>query len=97
VSALVPLVGWALASLLAVAIVLVAALRDGVRHVTFAEPMWALAAVVPLAAVVVRVWLRPRPATMRFSRTTTLRRAGRGWAVHFVELPDGLRLGRLRF
>ncbi len=92
-SALVPLVGWALASVLAVALVLVAVLRDGVRHVTFAEPMWALAAVVPIAAVVLRAWLRPRPATMRFSRTTTLRRAGRGWAVHFVELPDGLRLG----
>ena len=91
-SALVPLLGWALASLLAVAVVLVAILRDGVRHVHFAEPLWAIAAILPIAVVVVRVAVRPRPATMRFSRTTSLRRAGRGWAIHFVDLPDGLRL-----
>jgi Ca-activated chloride channel family protein len=29
---------------------------------------------------------------MRFSRASSLRRAGRGWAVHFVDLPDGARL-----
>lgn len=92
-SAIIPILGWALASLLAVAIVLVAALRDGVRHVVFAEPMWALAAIVPVLAVLIRIARSPRPATMRFSRTSTLRRAGRGWAVHFVDLPDGLRLG----
>ncbi|MBC8067552.1 MAG: VWA domain-containing protein [Deltaproteobacteria bacterium] len=91
-SAIIPVLGWALASLLAVAILLVGLLRDGVRHVTFHEPAWALAAIIPIAVVVIRAWRRPRPATMRFSRSSSLRRAGRGWAVHFVDLPEGLRL-----
>ncbi len=89
---IVPTLGWAIAALLGVAAGLSAMLRDGLVHVTFREPWWALLAVVPLTAVIVRAWLRPRPATMRFSRTNSLMRAGRGVAVHFVDVPDGLRL-----
>jgi len=92
VKSAIPIVGWAIAALLGVAAVLALTLKGGVLHVRFAEPWWGLAAIVPLAVVIVRAWLRPRPATMRFSRSRSLARAGRGFAVYFVELPDGLRL-----
>lgn len=91
--AVIPTLGWALAALLGVAAVEVALLRGGIAHVIFAAPWWGLLAVVPIAAVIVRAWLRPRPATMRFSRSRSIARAGRGVAVHFVDVPDGLRLG----
>ncbi|MBK6919784.1 MAG: VWA domain-containing protein [Deltaproteobacteria bacterium] len=91
-SSIASTLGWALASLLAVALVLLALLREGVRWIVFAEPWWATAAIVPVMALVVRALLRPRPATMRFSRSNSLRRVARGWAVHFVDLPDGMRL-----
>jgi Ca-activated chloride channel family protein len=92
VKSAIPIVGWAIAALLGVAAVLSSLLQGGILHVRFAEPWWGLAAIVPLAVVIVRAWLRPRPATMRFSRSRSLARAGRGFAVYFVELPDGLRL-----
>ncbi len=91
--AVLPTLGWAIAALLAVAAVEAAILRDGVAHVLFAEPWWGLLAVIPIAAVIGRAWVRPRPATMRFSRSSSIARAGRGFAVHFVDVPDGLRLG----
>ena len=86
------IVGWAIAALFGVTAVIALGLEGGLQHVRFAEPWWGLAAIVPLAAVGIRAWRRPRPATMRFSRSRSLSRAGRGFAVHFVDLPDGLRL-----
>ncbi|EDM79767.1 aerotolerance-related membrane protein [Plesiocystis pacifica SIR-1] len=71
--------------------VLLAALGEDVRHVVFAHPLWLLLGVVPLAALIVRSFTAPRPATMRFSRKRSLERVGGGFAVHLAELPDGLR------
>lgn len=67
-------------------------LGPDVRHVVFARPLWGTAAVLPLLAVGLRAWLRPRPATLRFSRTRSLGRIGVGWAARLAGLPDGLRL-----
>jgi len=93
VKAVAVVLGWALAALAVVAAVLLAILKGGVRHVIWDQPWWALAAVVPLAVVGIRFWQSPRPATMQFSRASTLRRVGPGWAARLVALPDGLRLG----
>lgn len=87
-----PIVGWALLALVVVASLLLAILRRGVLDIRLAEPLWAFACVLPFAAVLLRAWLRPRPATMRFSRSTTLARTGRSIAARLVDLPDGLRL-----
>ncbi|HFE44277.1 MAG TPA: VWA domain-containing protein [Nannocystis exedens] len=81
----------------ALALVISAALLGGIlggdlRHISFAKPLWALAALVPLAAVVVRVWRWPRPATLRFSRARTAARMRAGIAARIVDLPDGFRL-----
>ncbi|MBX7080840.1 MAG: VWA domain-containing protein [Nannocystaceae bacterium] len=89
---LLRVIAWALVVVVVVALVLLAILREGVRYVLFAQPAFAALALVPIAAVVIRALLQPRPATMRFSRANSLQRAGRGLAVHFAELPDGLRL-----
>lgn len=67
-------------------------LGTGLRHVVLAEPLWLLSALVPLAAVLLRGWWTPRPATLRFSRATVLRRLSGGVAVRLAKLPDGLRL-----
>jgi Ca-activated chloride channel homolog len=73
-------------------VVLAAFFGADLRHVIWDEPWWAVAAIVPVVVVVVRGWRSPRPATMRFSRASTLRRVGPGWAARLVALPDGLRL-----
>lgn len=91
-SAMIQPVLWALASLLMVALGWVATMRGAVRHVRFDQPWWLLAALVPLIAIAIRTRLAPRPATMQFSRVATLRRLRAGWAAHFVDLPDGMRL-----
>jgi len=62
------------------------------RHMLWARPWWALAAVLPVLAVVLRAWLAPRSPTLRYSRTRSLRRVSGGWATRLVHLPDGLRL-----
>lgn len=88
----IPIVSWALLAIALTAGVLFGLLRGGVFNVRFAEPWWALACAAPFVAVLLRAWVRPRPATMRFSRSTSLARAGRGFAARLVDLPDGLRL-----
>lgn len=79
------------------ALVITAALLGGVigsdlRHISFANPLWSLSALVPLAAVGIRTWRWPRPATLRFSRARTAARMRAGFAARVVDLPDGLRL-----
>ena len=72
--------------------ILAAILGDGMQHVVFAKPGWLALILAPVLAVVLRVWLAPRPATMRFTRKRSLDRVHGGFAVHLVDLPDGLRL-----
>lgn len=81
------LLGVALAAGLAVAY-----LGPDVRHVVFARPLWALTAIVPLLALGIRAAVRPRPATLLFSRAKTLRRMPGGFAARLANLPDGLKL-----
>lgn len=77
----------------AISLGLIAArLGEGVRHVIFAQPLWLLLLLVPLAAMALRAWLAPRPATMRFTRKRSLDRIGGGFATYLADLPDGLRL-----
>jgi len=68
-------------------------LGEGIRHVIFAQPLWLLLALVPLAAMALRAGLGPRPATMKFTRKRSVERIPRGFAIHLADLPDGLRLG----
>ena len=75
-------------SLGAVAVVL----GPGLRHVVFAQPLWLLLLALPLAAVGLRAWLSPGPATMKFTRKRSFERIPGGFATQLVDLPDGLRL-----
>ena len=68
-------------------------LGQGVRHVIFAEPLWLLLGLVPLAAMALRAALGPKPATMKFTRKRSVERIPHGFAIHLADLPDGLRLG----
>ncbi|PRP96297.1 VWA domain-containing protein [Enhygromyxa salina] len=78
----------------AISLGLIAArLGDGVRHVIFGQPLWLLLLPIPLAAMGLRAWLAPRPATMHFTRKRSLDRIGGGFATYLADLPDGLRLG----
>lgn len=67
-------------------------LGTGTRHVVFARPLWMFAVLLPLGAVLLGGIIRPRAATLRFSRTRSLERLPRSWAARLVELPNGLRL-----
>lgn len=91
-STLLPILTFAAAGLGAALLGLVFWLGPDLRHVVLAAPWWLLTALVPLAAVVARVFLSPRPATFKFSRTSTARAIGPGLAARFAHLPDGLRL-----
>jgi len=71
---------------------IMAVLGDELRYLVLAEPWWLASALLPIAAVVVRHFSSPRPATLRFSRATSLQRIGSGWAARLVHLPDGFRL-----
>ncbi len=62
------------------------------RFVELAEPPALALAVLPLAAVALRTYLRPLPATLRHSRQRALVRSARGIRAHLAHLPDGLRL-----
>jgi len=62
------------------------------RSVSWAQPTWLVAAALPVLAILLRHWLRPRPPTMRFSRAATLRHLGTTWAAACVHLPDGFRV-----
>jgi Ca-activated chloride channel family protein len=79
-------------ALAGVAIIGGATLGVDVRHVVFAEPLWLLAAVVPIIAIVVRQWWSPRPASMQFSRVGSLTRLRGNFVARLVHLPDGWRL-----
>lgn len=65
---------------------------DELRYLVLAQPWWLLTALLPIAAVLVRHFASPRPATLRFSRAGSLRRLRSGWATRFVHLPDGFRV-----
>lgn len=73
---------------------LVLGLRFGVglRHIVWAQPTWALAALLPLVAIAWRAYRTPRPATMRFSRASSLARLSGSPLARLVALPDGLRV-----
>lgn len=71
---------------------LAAALGAELRHVTWAAPAWAIALALPFVVLAVRARLTPRPATMRYSRVSSLARVGSGWAAKLADLPDGLRV-----
>jgi Ca-activated chloride channel family protein len=87
-----PILGFAALALALVLGGLALHTGSGLRYVMWARPWWALAAVVPVLAVVLRAWRAPRPPTLRYSRVRTLRRVSGGWATRLVHLPDGLRL-----
>lgn len=89
---LAPIFGFAALALVLVLGALAWSTGSGLRHVMWARPWWLVAALLPVLAVVLRAWLAPRPATLRFSRARSLRRLGGGWAVRLVHLPDGLRV-----
>ena len=67
------------------------------RHVSFAQPLWLIVALLPLLAVLGRGLWAPRPASMRFSRTRAVKGLGRGLAGWLAHLPDGLRLAAVLF
>lgn len=90
--AVLPILGWMLVALAIVVATLVGMIEGGVRGIIWDQPWWFLAAIVPVVVTIVRAWRSPRPATMRFSRASTLRRVGPGWAARMVAVPDGLRL-----
>lgn len=90
--ALGPILGFAAAALVLVAIALGIHMGASVRHVVWARPLWWLAALIPVLAVTVRTWRSPRPATLRFSRSRSLRRLETSLAARLVHLPDGLRI-----
>jgi Ca-activated chloride channel family protein len=87
-----PIFGFAALALLLVLGGLAVHLGSGLRHVLWARPWWALLAILPALAVVLRTWLAPRPPTLRYSRARSLRRLSGGLAARLVHLPDGLRL-----
>lgn len=89
---LLPIVGWALLTLGITAGGLALYLGQGLRYVVIAEPMWLLAALLPLLALCIRTYFSPRPPTMKFSRLRTTRRIRPGLAARLVHLPDGFRL-----
>ncbi len=91
-SALLPILGFALAGLALALGVVALTVGDGLRYVVLAEPWWLLAALLPLAALLVRAVLAPRPPTLQFSRLRSARRLGPGLAARLAHLPDGLRL-----
>ena len=72
-TAVLPLLGFALAALALAVGGLAAYLGPDLRFVVLAEPWWLLAALLPLVAVVVRAALSPRPATMSSSCPTPAR------------------------
>jgi Ca-activated chloride channel homolog len=83
---------WALVALALVVGGLAMHLGSGIRHIVWADPVWGLAVVLPVLAVVLRSVLSPRPATMRFSRVRSLARVQGGFVAKLAALPDGLRL-----
>ncbi len=62
------------------------------RFVELAHPGRLALTVLPVAALAVRLALRPRPAAVGHARAANLLRTGRGPRVWLAHLPDGLRL-----
>lgn len=93
-AALTPLL-FALGAFGASLAVVAAWLGADLRYVGFEQPLWFLAALVPLVALLLRAFFVRRPATLRFSRVATLRRIGGGPLARLAELPDGLRIAAI--
>jgi len=89
---LIPIFGFAAATWVLVIAGLAWHLGASVRHVAWARPWWALAALLPVLALMFRAWRAPRAATLRFSRARSLKRLRTSWAARLIHLPDGLRL-----
>ncbi|TPV95814.1 MAG: VWA domain-containing protein [Myxococcales bacterium FL481] len=85
--------GFGLAAFGVALAVLAGLLGSELRHVAWADPLWALAGVLPFLSLGVRARWSPRPATMRYSRASSLSRVGGGLVARLADLPDGLRLG----
>jgi Ca-activated chloride channel family protein len=73
--------------------IIAARLGEGMRYVIFAQPLWLLLLLAPLAAMAVRALTAPKPATMHHSRKRSLERLPRSFWTYLADLPDGLRLG----
>ena len=91
-SALLPILGFALAGLALALGGVGLIVGEGLRYVVLDAPWWLIAGLVPLAALLLRAALAPRPPTLQFSRTRSARRVGPGLAARLAHLPDGLRL-----
>jgi Ca-activated chloride channel family protein len=83
---------FAVLALFASVVAIVVRLGGSTGDLVWAAPFWWLAAPLPFIVVAVRQWWRPRPATLRFSRVSSLKRLRGGFAARFVHLPDGLRV-----
>jgi Ca-activated chloride channel family protein len=62
------------------------------RHVSFLEPWWFLAALVPVVVAGFRMWKHSTPASLHLSRATFARRLAPGWITRLADLPDAMRL-----
>jgi Ca-activated chloride channel family protein len=91
-STLLPIFGFALLALVLALGGIGLWVGDGLRYIVFESPMWLLAGLLPIAALIVRAALAPRPPTLRFSRMRSAQRLGPGFAARLAHLPDGLRL-----
>ena len=85
-------IGFALVGLALAGGAALAAVGDGLRHVSLAQPLWLLAGLAPLLALAWRSWRSPRPATLRYSRARSAAAVGPGVWARLANLPDGLRL-----
>ncbi|MEE9382070.1 MAG: VWA domain-containing protein [Nannocystaceae bacterium] len=77
---------------LAVLAALAASLGEELRYIVWDQLGWVTMALVPVGAVVLRAYLNPRPATLRYSRASSLARIGSGTLARLADLPDALRL-----
>jgi Ca-activated chloride channel family protein len=83
---------FALLGLLAAAFAILIMLRGAIGDLVWEAPWWWLAAALPFVVVALRQWWMPRPATLRFSRASSLKRLQGGFLARLVHLPDGLRV-----
>ena len=67
-------------------------LRDQLSFIEFAQPLWLLAAVLPVLGLVARAVIEPRPPSVRLARAQALRGLGPGLAGRIAPLPDAMRV-----
>ena len=91
-STLLPILGFALLGLALAFTGVGLWIGDGLRFIVLASPWWLLAGLLPVAALLLRAALAPRPPTLRFSRMRSAQQLGPGFAARLAHLPDGLRL-----